>query len=58
MTFKDIPIDISYISAGEDSFSKILNPLLTCTKIYKRSVGFFSSSALNFMALSQQMVDF
>lgn len=50
MTFKDIPIDISYISVGEDSFSKILNPLLTCTKVYKRSVGFFSSSALNFIS--------
>lgn len=50
MTFKDIPIDISYISVGEDSFSKILNPLLACTKIYKRSVGFFSSSALNFIS--------
>lgn len=50
MTFKDIPIDISYISVGEESFSKILNPLLTCTKVYKRSVGFFSSSALNFIS--------
>ena len=49
MNFKDIPIDISYISVGEDSFSQILNPLLACTKIYKRSVGFFSSSALNFI---------
>lgn len=50
MNFKDIPIDISYISVGEDSFSKILNPLLTYTKIYKRSVGFFSSSALSFIS--------
>lgn len=49
MNFKDIPIDISYKSVGEDSFSQILNPLLSCTKIYKRSVGFFSSSALNFI---------
>lgn len=49
MTYKDIPLDISYISAGEDSFSQILNPLLACTKVYKRSVGFFSSSALNFI---------
>lgn len=45
MTFKDIPLEISYKSVGEDSFSEILNPLLACTKIYKRSVGFFSSSA-------------
>ncbi len=49
MTFKDIPLEISYKSVGEDSFSEILNPLLACTKIYKRSVGFFSSSALNFI---------
>ncbi len=49
MTFKDIPLEISYKSVGEDSFSVILNPLLACTKIYKRSVGFFSSSALNFI---------
>ena len=49
MNFKDIPLGISYISVGEDSFSQILNPLLTCTKTYKRSVGFFSSSALNFI---------
>lgn len=49
MTFKDIPLEISYKSVGENSFSEILNPLLTCTKIYKRSVGFFSSSALNFI---------
>ena len=49
MNYKDIPLDISYISAGEDSFSQILNPLLACTKVYKRSVGFFSSSALNFI---------
>lgn len=49
MNYKDIPLDISYISVGEDSFSQILNPLLSCTKIYKRSVGFFSSSALSFI---------
>ena len=49
MTFRDIPLNISYISDGEESFSQILNPLLACTKVYKRSVGFFSSSALNFI---------
>lgn len=50
MTFKDFQISISYKSVGEDSFSQILNPLLSCTKIYKRSVGFFSSSALDFIS--------
>ena len=49
MTFKDIDIAISYKSVGEESFSHILNPLLKCTKNYKRSVGFFSSSALDFI---------
>ncbi len=49
MNFKDIPLEISYKSVGEDSFSQILNPLLSCTKTYRRSVGFFSSSALDFI---------
>ena len=49
MNFKELPIDISYKSVGEDVFSEILNPLLSCTKIYKRSVGFFNSSALDFI---------
>lgn len=49
MNFKDFDINISYKSVGEDSFSEIINPLLSCSKIYKRSVGFFSSSALNFI---------
>ena len=49
MTFKDIDIAISYKSVGEESFSNILNPMLECTKNYKRSVGFFSSSALDFI---------
>lgn len=49
MNFRDVPLKISYKTVGEDTFSEILNPLLTCTKIYKRSVGFFSSSALNFI---------
>lgn len=49
MTFKDISISISYKSVGEESFSKVLNPMLECAKVYKRSVGFFSSSALDFI---------
>ena len=49
MTFKDIPVAISYKSTGEDCFSQILNPLLECAKEYKRCVGFFSSSALDFI---------
>lgn len=49
MTFKDMSISISYKSVGEKSFSEIINPMLKCTKVYKRSVGFFSSSALDFI---------
>jgi len=49
MNYRDIPLEISYKSVGEETFWKVLNPLLTCTKIYKRSVGYFSSSALNFI---------
>lgn len=49
MNYKDIPLEISYTSVGEEKFAQILNPLLTCTKTYKRSVGFFSSSALSFI---------
>lgn len=49
MNFRNIPLDISYKSVGEESFSQILNPLLSCTKNYKRSVGYFSSSALDFI---------
>lgn len=50
MNLKDFNISISYTTAGEDAFSQIINPLLKCTKIYKRSVGYFSSSAFDFIA--------
>ena len=50
MTYKDIPLKVSYKSVGEETFSEILNPMLKCTKVYKRSVGFFSSSALDFIS--------
>ena len=49
MNFKDIDVSISYKSVGDDSFKKTLNELLPITKSYKRSVGFFSSSALDFI---------
>ena len=49
MTLKDIPIAISYTNESEEAFSDVLNPMLKCTKIYKRGVGFFSSSALDFI---------
>ena len=49
MNYTDLKIDISYTSVGDDAFFHVLNPLLSCTKIYKRSVGFFRSSALDFI---------
>ena len=49
MNYKDFNINISYKSVGEDTLSNIVNPLLSCTKVYRRSVGFFSSSALDFI---------
>lgn len=49
MNFKDFDLKISYKNLGEEGVSSIINPLLGCTKIYKRSVGFFSSSSLDFI---------
>ena len=49
MNYRDIPIAISYKSVGDEAFHKAMNQLLPLTKIYKRSVGFFSSSALTFI---------
>lgn len=46
-TFKDIDIQISYTSLGENNLAqKLIIPLLSNAKSYKRSVGFFSSSVL------------
>ena len=45
MNYKDLKLKNSYISCGEENIVKsFLVPALNCTKIYKRSVGFFSSS--------------
>lgn len=44
MSFKDLDIKISYISCGDESIAKsFLVPALKQTKLYQRSVGFFSS---------------
>lgn len=48
MNYKQMNIEQSYISKGDHNISaSFLNPILKCTKEYKRSVGFFSSSVLN-----------
>lgn len=50
MTYKDLEINHSYISKGKDNITEaFLNPILKLTKIYKRSVGFFSSNVIETM---------
>ncbi len=47
MNYQELEIKQSYISVGQENIAKaFLTPILKCTKIYKRSVGFFSSSVL------------
>lgn len=44
MNFKELNIKISYISCGEDSIAPaFLVPALKMTRLYQRSVGYFSS---------------
>ena len=48
MNFKDMNIGRSYISRGDNNIAdSFLNPVLKCTKEYKRSVGFFSSGVFD-----------
>lgn len=50
MTYRDLVINHSYISKGKENITEaFLNPILKHTKIYKRSVGFFSSSVIETM---------
>ncbi len=50
MTYKELEINHSYISKGKENITEaFLNPILKYTKIYKRSVGFFSSSVIETM---------
>lgn len=47
MDYRQMDISHSYISRGNNNIAdSFLNPVLKCTKEYKRSVGFFSSSVL------------
>ena len=47
MNYKDLDIQRSYISMGPHNIADtFLNPTLKFTKVYKRSVGFFSSGVL------------
>ena len=50
MDFTGLDIAISYKSGGgKDAFAVALNKLLPHTKLYRRSVGFFSSSVFDFI---------
>lgn len=45
MSFRELDIKRSYISYGDENIaSSFLVPTLKHTKLYRRSVGFFSSS--------------
>lgn len=47
MSFKDLDLHVSYTSVGDSSIANsFLVPALKQTKLYQRSVGFFSSSVL------------
>ena len=47
MNYQELEIKRSYVSVGQENIAKsFLTPVLKCTKSYKRSVGFFSSSVL------------
>ncbi len=44
MNYRDLDLKISYISCGNEGIaSAFLVPALKCTRLYQRSVGFFSS---------------
>jgi len=49
MGFKDLVLERKYQSVGENSISKVVNLLLKDSVYFKRSVGFFSSSAFEFI---------
>lgn len=57
MLLCDLPLKISYTSKGDDNIAEaFLNPALKCSCLYKRSVGFFSSSV--FEVIESGLQDF
>lgn len=51
MSFKDLQIEISYKNYGSKKISDdFLVPMLKQTKLYKRSVGYFSSGGFEYIA--------
>ena len=50
MNYKDLELKNSYISCGDVNIVRsFLVPALECTKVYKRSVGFFSSGVFELL---------
>lgn len=48
MNYKELEIEHSYTSRGDSNIvDSFLTPVLKCTKLYKRSVGFFSSGVFD-----------
>ena len=48
MSFRQIDIKHSYVSYGDENIAKaFLIPMLRKTKLYRRSVGFFSSTVFS-----------
>ena len=57
MNFKDLKLRTSYISCGDDNIvSSLISPALKVSKLYQRSVAFFSSSV--FKLLINSLPDF
>ena len=52
MGLREVDIRLSYISKGMDNIvDSFLIPALSCSKVYKRSVGFFSSSVFELLGV-------
>ena len=50
MNYKDLELKNSYISCGDVNIVRsFLVPALECTKVYKRSFGFFSSGVFELL---------
>ncbi len=46
MNFKNLDLKMKYRSSSDDVVRSFFIPVLKCAKVYKRAVGFFSSSSL------------
>ena len=44
MSFRDLSIDLVYETSTSDINKKLMIPLLSCSRLYRRGVGYFSAS--------------